>query len=93
MPKSMVDQKNLPRLSKSTAARESKIIPMERTRKFFVGANWKSNGSMEFSRQFTNNVLNKLEFDPTKVDVVIAPTSLHVLAIKALANENVQVAC
>ena len=65
---------------------------MDTTRKFFVGANWKSNGSMEFSKQFTNDVLNKLEFDPTKVDVVIAPTALHVLAVQALANESVQMA-
>ena len=66
---------------------------MGTTRKFFVGANWKSNGSMEFCKQFTNDVLNKLEFDPTKVDVVIAPTALHVLAIKKLTNKCLQVAC
>ena len=65
---------------------------MEASRKFFVGGNWKSNGSVAFSNQFTNDVLNKLEFDPTKVDVVVAPTALHILAIKALVKENVHVA-
>ena len=66
---------------------------METSRKFFVGANWKSNGTIGFLNQFTNDVLNKLEFDPTKVDVVIAPTALHALSMKALAKESVQVAC
>ena len=62
------------------------------SRKNFVGGNWKSNGSVAFSNQFTNDVLNKLVFDPTAVDVVVAPTALHLLTVKALVTNSVEVA-
>ena len=47
---------------------------------------------MAFSNQFTNDVLNKLAFDPARVDVVVAPTALHMLTVKALVTNNVEVA-
>ena len=61
-------------------------------RKFLVGGNWKSNGTVAFCNEFTNGVLNKLLFDPAKVEVVVAPTALHLLTVKALATNNVEVA-
>ena len=63
---------------------------MEKKR-FFVGGNWKSNGTVGFVRDFINDVLNKIKFDPNKVDVVITPMIIHVPSAKALLNPTVQV--
>jgi len=47
-------------------------------RKLLVGGNWKCNGSVEFSRSFPTNVLKTLSFNQSKVEVVVAPNSLHI---------------
>ena len=60
-------------------------------RRFLVGGNWKSNGSIAFSKSFPKEVLNNLKFDPSKVEVVVAPTSLHVSAVADGINNAVQV--
>ena len=52
-------------------------------RRLFVGAHWKSNGTVGFIKDFAENTLNKIIFDPTKVDLVVAPTTLHMAAAKA----------
>lgn len=40
---------------------------MEGSKKNFVGGNWKCNGSVDKNRELINDVINKLEFDPSKV--------------------------
>ena len=61
-------------------------------RRFLVGGNWKSNGSLAFSKSFPRDVLNNLKFDPSKVEVVVAPTALHAVSVAgALTNSNVHV--
>ena len=44
-----------------------------------VGGNWKQNGTLKFASEFTQNVLSKIKFDQNKVEVVVAPTALHLL--------------
>ena len=62
------------------------------TRRLLVGGNWKCNGSVDFSRSFPTNVLKTISFDPAKVDVVVAPSFLHINQVQAsLAGTNVQV--
>lgn len=62
-------------------------------RRFLVGGNWKSNGTMKFASEFPQTVLNGLKFNPAKVDVVVAPTAIHLAAVRsALTNPNVHVA-
>jgi triosephosphate isomerase len=40
-----------------------------------------------------NNTINGLKYDPSKVDVVIAPINLHIPAVKsALKHPNVKIA-
>lgn len=46
-------------------------------KKLFIGGNWKSNGTMAFANDFTSNVLNQLKYDPAKLEVVVAPMTLH----------------
>jgi triosephosphate isomerase len=57
-------------------------------RKYLVGGNWKSNGSVTFVREIINEVLNKLKFDDKKVEVVVAPMTIHLPSAKALLNFN-----
>ncbi len=61
-------------------------------RKFLVGGNWKQNGTLKFANDFSANTLKKITFNPQKVEVVVAPTALHLLTAKnALSGSNVQV--
>lgn len=57
-----------------------------------VGGNWKCNGTMGFAKSHTTDVLNKLKFDPKKVEVVVAPAALHIPAVQSVVGNNVNVA-
>lgn len=60
-------------------------------RKLLVGGNWKCNGTVDFSRSFPSNVLKTLSFNQSKVEVVVAPSFLHIgAAQQALAGSQVQ---
>ena len=61
-------------------------------RRYLVGGNWKCNGTMEFARNFPKEVLNNLKFDASRVEVVVAPTALHVSTVQANVNKNIHVA-
>jgi triosephosphate isomerase len=61
-------------------------------RRYLVGGNWKCNGTLDFSQKFPTDVLKTLAFDPKKVEVVVSPSTIHLLSVqKALAGTNVQV--
>jgi triosephosphate isomerase len=61
-------------------------------RKFLVGGNWKQNGTLKFANDFSANTLKKITYNTQKVEVVVAPTALHLLTAKnALSGSNVQV--
>ena len=60
-------------------------------RKLLVGGNWKCNGTVDFSRKFPTEVLKTLTFNPSKVEVVVSPSFLHLgAAQQALAGSHVQ---
>ncbi len=62
-------------------------------RKLFVGGNWKCNGTLEFAQKFPKDVLHQLKFNPAKVEVVVAPSLLHLSTVQqALQGTAVQVA-
>jgi triosephosphate isomerase len=50
-------------------------------RKLLVGGNWKQNGNMKFATEFPEKVLKQIKFEPKKVEVVVAPTALHLLTV------------
>ena len=61
-------------------------------RKYLIGGNWKCNGTLAFAKSFPVEVLNSLKFDPNKVEVMVAPTALHLLTVKdSITNQNVRV--
>jgi len=53
---------------------KTKTITM---RKLLVGGNWKCNGNVDFSRKFPTDVLKTLVFNQNKVEVVVAPSFIH----------------
>lgn len=60
-------------------------------RKFFVGGNWKCNGTLDFASSFPTKVLAPTAFDINKVEVVVAPTFVHLSAAQqALKSSTVQ---
>lgn len=60
-------------------------------RRYLVGGNWKSNGTLEFAKTFPKEVLNGLKFDPKKVEVMVCPTALHLSTVQANLGNNVHV--
>jgi hypothetical protein len=61
-------------------------------RKLLIGGNWKSNGDVKFVNSFPGEVLNKAKYDTNLLQVVVAPTEIHLSdALKNISN-NVQVA-
>jgi len=64
----------------------------QKMRKLMVGGNWKCNGTMAFAKSHSTDVLNKMKFDPKKVEVVVAPAALHISAVQAVLKNNVCVA-
>lgn len=60
-------------------------------RKFFVGGNWKCNGDSTFSTDFPKNVLNSLKHNKDQVEVIVAPTNLHLTTVKGILNDKVSV--
>ena len=61
-------------------------------RRTFVGGNWKCNGTLDFASKFPKDVLRNLAFDQKNVDVVVAPSAIHIPTVQqALAGSHVQV--
>ena len=61
-------------------------------RKVFIGGNWKSNGTLSFVKSHFENVLNKLDFDTNKCEVIVSPLSIHLSKALELSNNKVQIA-
>lgn len=60
-------------------------------RKYIIGGNWKSNGTVNFVKTQCTEVLNTLKFDTNLTEVVVAPVSIHIASAKAMLNDSVQV--
>ena len=60
-------------------------------RKMIVGGNWKCNGTVQSIKDLVNNILNKAEYDHSKIDVLVCPISIHIASVKALLKENIKV--
>merc|ERR1719218_373300 len=60
-------------------------------REYVVGGNWKSNGDSEFVNTFPGDVLNKAEFDSSKMAVAVAPTDIHLSMAKGKVDDKITV--
>src|SRR4051794_16918266 len=60
------------------------------SRRYLIGGNWKSNGTLSSNRQLID-ALNKLQV-PDNTDVVIAPVYIHIPSVQQqLSNRSIQV--
>ena len=64
---------------------------MTTLRKYLVVANWKCNGTTAFTRDIVNNMINDLEYDQDKLDLIVLPGMLHVNLAKARMNDYVKI--
>jgi len=58
-------------------------------RKIIIGGNWKCNNTLEASEKLVTEVLNKMVFDPAKMEVVVAPVFLHLGSVKSLLKKEI----
>ena len=49
----------------SSSRTSKKVVP--RTRKYFIGANWKSTGTTHFVKDIITHLINPLEYDTRKL--------------------------
>ncbi|KAE8888991.1 hypothetical protein PF005_g10212 [Phytophthora fragariae] len=59
-------------------------------RKYLIGGNWKCNGTRSSVRELVA-ILNNSAVDPSQVDVVVAPPSLHLDLVQQLLQRNIAV--
>ena len=51
-------------------------------RRYLVGGNWKCNGSISFAKTFPAEVLKPVQFNAQKVEVVVAPSNIHMTLVQ-----------
>jgi triosephosphate isomerase len=56
---------------------------MQANRRLIIGGNWKCNLTQNSVASLVDNVLNKLEYNKEKVEVLVAPIALHIPAVRA----------
>ena len=66
---------------------------MEGSKKYFVGGNWKSNGTTKFLKEMIEDVLNKMEYNRDKVGMyhqfnilIIYYRGLHCSSVHSFTN-------
>ena len=58
-----------------------------------IGGNWKCNGTVASMKSLVDGTLNKLKYDSSLVEVVVAPISIQISTAKAMVDDKIQVAC
>jgi len=58
-------------------------------RRLFIGGNWKSNGTMKSTQTLVKDVVNKIEFDTKKMEVLVSPIYIHLPEVKKILNKKV----
>ena len=61
------------------------------TRKYCIVANWKCNGTTQFVRDITSNMINDLEFDTNLLDFIVLPGMLHINLAKARIDDRIMI--
>lgn len=59
------------------------------SRRLFIGGNWKCNGSVKTTESLIKDTVNKIEFDTSKLQVLVSPVHLHLPLAKKLLNPKV----
>jgi len=61
-------------------------------KRILIVGNWKSWGVISTIKELCNILLVKLQFDPQKIELVIAPGYLHISLVRAMLPDTIEVA-
>ena len=64
---------------------------MKAARKLFVGGNWKSNGTITSVKELVFGVLNPSSINYAKVEVVVAPMSIHIPFVQSILRPDIKI--
>lgn len=64
---------------------------MKSARKLFVGGNWKSNGTVASVKDLVFSVLNPAPINFSKVEVVVAPMSVHIPLVQSILRPEIKI--
>lgn len=66
-------------------------LKMQGARKFFVGGNWKSNGTAASTRELIESTLNSIIINFDAVEVIVAPLSIHIPLVQSLLKPEISI--
>jgi triosephosphate isomerase len=64
---------------------------MEKPRNFFIGANWKSHFTQSQVDIYINQTINTIKINPNQIEVLIAPSLLHLTQVKNLLRPEIYI--
>ena len=59
------------------------------SRRLFIGGNWKCNGTMKSCDTLLRETINKIAFNPKKIEILVSPVFIHLLPVKKIINPKV----
>ena len=59
------------------------------SRRLFIGGNWKCNGTAKSATILINDTVNKIEFNPKKMQILISPVFVHLLGVKQILSKKI----
>ena len=71
-----------------TTAKTAKWIEKV-NRRLFIGGNWKCNGTVKSYAPLIKDTVNKIVFNPKKIEVLISPVFIHLLMVKKILTKNI----
>lgn len=73
----------------AAAAATAAKLAERASRRLFIGGNWKCNGTLKSSESLVRDVVNKIVFDPKKIELLVSPVFVHLFSVKRLLNPKV----
>lgn len=67
------------------------MVEQKQQRRYFLGANWKCNGTTAFLKDIVNNLFNDVEYDKNKLDIMVLPGFLHLSLVQAIVNPGIMI--
>ncbi|OMJ75584.1 hypothetical protein SteCoe_25239 [Stentor coeruleus] len=64
---------------------------MEKSRKLFIGANWKSYFTQSQVNSHIFQTINSLQINPNQIEVIIAPSLLHLTQVKNILRPEISI--
>jgi len=65
------------------------LLPSPIARKYFIGGNWKCNGTLAFAKELVEGTLNKVEYNHDKIEVAVAPVAVHLSLIQSMLAPHI----